>query len=190
LARAFEASVEHAMHRALHGRTRHRVALFSQATIVHALLMRGDVATEIRHRLVGGAGRRTQAREGVHDHAGIPRQDLDAHVVRPGPRAQTARAPERIGTGVQVFAEMVIVQDLEVKVPWWPETLFFVPTLRDAEALWREGVARGRSWTASELFSILAGAPWTQEALTVVMIARREFGGEVITVRRSSRSSI
>lgn len=80
-------------------------------------------------------------------------------------------------------------QSLEVKVAWWPETLFFVPTLRDAEALWREGVGRERVWTASELLSILASAPWTTEALAVVMIARHEFGGEVIAVGRSSPSS-
>src|SRR6266511_5136864 len=47
LPRAFEAPVEHTMHGALHRRTGHGVALLPQGAVVHALLMRGDVAAEI-----------------------------------------------------------------------------------------------------------------------------------------------
>lgn len=75
-------------------------------------------------------------------------------------------------------------QPLEVRVAWWPVTLFFVPDVRHAEMLWLEGIAPERVWTAGELLALLAGAPWTAEALRVVMIARRELGGEVVAARR------
>ena len=74
-------------------------------------------------------------------------------------------------------------QPLEIKVAWWPETLFFVPAVRDAEALWRDGIGRERVWTASELLFVLEAPGLTPEALRVVMVARREFGGEVIDIR-------
>ncbi len=45
---------------------------------------------------------------------------------------------------------------LEVRVPWLDVTLWFVPDERDAEALGREGVSRGRVWTAWELMEVLA----------------------------------
>ena len=75
-------------------------------------------------------------------------------------------------------------QPLEVRVAWWPVTLFFVPDVRHAEMLWREGIGRERVWTAGELLALLAGAPWTADALRVVMVARRELGGEVVAARR------
>ena len=40
---------------------------------------------------------------------------------------------------------------LEVRVAWWPETLFFVPAVQDAAALWGEGMSRERGWPAHEL---------------------------------------
>jgi len=76
-------------------------------------------------------------------------------------------------------------QPLEIDAPWWPETLWFVPDVRHADGLRREGISRERVWTASELLSVLDGTRWTEEALGVVMIARREFAGEIVTVRRS-----
>jgi len=75
-------------------------------------------------------------------------------------------------------------QPVEVRVAWWPETLWFVPDVRYAEALWREGIERERVWTAAELLVLLeATPPLTTEALRVVMVARREFAGEVVEVR-------
>jgi hypothetical protein len=75
-------------------------------------------------------------------------------------------------------------QPLEVRVAWWPVTLFFVPDVRHAEMLWREGIGRERVWTGAELIALLAGAPWTADALCVVMVARRELDGEVVAARR------
>ncbi len=74
-------------------------------------------------------------------------------------------------------------QLLEVRVPWWPETLYFVPSQRDAEALRGEGIRRHRVWTADELLSLLEGPPYAPGTLRIVIVARREFGGEVIAVR-------
>jgi hypothetical protein len=73
-------------------------------------------------------------------------------------------------------------QTLEIRVPWWPATLFFVPDVTTAEVLHRSGIQRERIWTASEL-TILAGSSsaWPREEdLTLVTMARREFGGEVV----------
>jgi hypothetical protein len=74
-------------------------------------------------------------------------------------------------------------QPLEVRVPWWPETLWFVPGERDLAALRRQGVAPHRIWTAGELRMLLEGADRTAETLKVVMVLRREFDGEVVAVR-------
>lgn len=40
---------------------------------------------------------------------------------------------------------------IEARVPWWPETIWFVPGAAEVEALVARGVARGRIWTAAEL---------------------------------------
>ena len=73
-------------------------------------------------------------------------------------------------------------QPLEVRVPWWPESLWFVPTDRELAALRREGVAPQRIWTAGELAALLKGE-WTEETLRVLMVVRRELGGEAVAVR-------
>jgi hypothetical protein len=74
-------------------------------------------------------------------------------------------------------------QPIEVHVTWWSETLWFVPYLRDAETMWREGIARERLWTASELSAIIEGGRWTGEAHRMVTIVRQEFEGEVVAAR-------
>lgn len=97
-------------------------------------------------------------------------------------RPDPAELAPLIEMPLEVFAREG--QPLEVRVAWWPVTLFFVPDVRHAEMLWREGIGRERVWTAGELIALLPGAPWTAEALRVVMIARRELGGEVVAARR------
>ena len=47
-------------------------------------------------------------------------------------------------------------QLLGVRVPGHNETLWFVPEGRDTETLDREGVDRGRVWTARELMEVMA----------------------------------
>lgn len=79
-------------------------------------------------------------------------------------------------------------QPIEVRVRWWPKTLFFAPTLRDAEALCASGVARARIWTTSELNGLLGASTVTTSDLLTVMRAREAFDGEVIEVRRRGRA--
>jgi len=79
---------------------------------------------------------------------------------------------------LQDFAR--VGRPLEIRVSWWPETLFLVPDVRHAEDLWRAGVARERLWTASELLMLCGDALVTPETLRIIMVARREFRGEVV----------
>ncbi len=72
---------------------------------------------------------------------------------------------------------------LEVRVPWHTETLWFVPTEADAEVLDREGVSRGRIWTARELADLLAVSGLTPEQPQTIARVKLEFGGEVVEVQ-------
>ena len=80
-------------------------------------------------------------------------------------------------------------QPLELRVPWWPTTLFLVPDVRHAEGLRREGIGRERVWTSGEVASLLTTAP-TIGQLRVLTIAKREFGGEVVGVRRGGEGTV
>jgi hypothetical protein len=71
-------------------------------------------------------------------------------------------------------------QPLEVRVHWWPETLFFVPSLRDLEGLRSQGIGRYRVWTAHELTTLLQRPGLDSESLRLAMVVRREFDGEAI----------
>ena len=85
-------------------------------------------------------------------------------------------------------------QPLELRVSWWPETLFFVPDVGHAERLAQEeGVARDRCWTASELDNLLSrpDEKWTPEALRATLAVLAAFGdAEVVALRpRADRSA-
>ena len=73
---------------------------------------------------------------------------------------------------------------LEVRVPWHGETVWFVPDDQQAEVLVREGVSRGRIWTARELSALMALPDPTPEIVQRVAAAKREFGGDIVEVRR------
>ena len=82
--------------------------------------------------------------------------------------ASRARVPDRGGDTVSAPLQLAAIlalhleeftldgRLLEVRVPWHTETLWFVPDERDAAALGREGVGRGRVWTARELADLMA----------------------------------
>jgi hypothetical protein len=70
-------------------------------------------------------------------------------------------------------------QPLEVRVPWWPETLWFVPDQRHAAAL-APGIAPARIWTARELSLLVAGRVTN---LQYVMTARQVLSAEVVECR-------
>lgn len=76
---------------------------------------------------------------------------------------------------------------LEIRVPWLAVTLWFVPSEADAEALAREGVSRGRIWTAHELIDLLAIPGLTREQVGTVAQAKAQLNGEVVEVRPRGR---
>lgn len=74
-------------------------------------------------------------------------------------------------------------QCLEVQVPWLDVTLWFVPEERDAQALGREGVGRGRIWTAEELMAVMALPDHALEIVRRVALAKHEVEGDIVEVR-------
>jgi hypothetical protein len=72
-------------------------------------------------------------------------------------------------------------QPIEIRVPWWTQTLWFVPDEPHARHLEAEGVSRGRIWTAGELMDLLTVRD--QPAARMAAIAKLEFDGEVTEVR-------
>jgi hypothetical protein len=105
-----------------------------------------------------------------------------ATVVGEPPGAGPEALARLLAMSLDVFAREG--QPVEVRVRWWPASLWFVPDVRHAEALCRAGVARERLWTATELVGLLSASPLATEALLTVMRARAMFGGEVVEVRR------
>ena len=73
---------------------------------------------------------------------------------------------------------------LEVRVPWHGETLWLVPDDWQAEALVREGVSRGRIWTAGELSALMALPDRTPEIVQRLALAKRAVDGDIVEVRR------
>lgn len=78
-------------------------------------------------------------------------------------------------------------RSLEIRVPWHPETFWFVPSEAAAEALVREGVSRGRVWTARELLDLLTVPGLTKEQARTVALVKATFAGEVVEVRGVTR---
>lgn len=74
---------------------------------------------------------------------------------------------------------------LEVRVPWHPDTLWFVPDERHAEMLVCEGVKRGRIWTARELSDVMALRERTPEVVRALALAKIEFDGDIVEVGSS-----
>jgi hypothetical protein len=72
---------------------------------------------------------------------------------------------------------------LEVRVRWLSETLWFVPTERDAATLGREGIGRGRVWTARELMDLMAIPDRPQEVVEVIAAAKIAFDGDIHEIR-------
>jgi hypothetical protein len=118
--------------------------------------------------------------DGLDGPGGVP-LDMPVAPREQAPLRQVAGALACLTMPLDVFAKEG--QPLEIRVRWWPATLWLVPDLRHAEALRSEGVDRGRVWTAAELSMLLDGPSPTPAALRLVMVARREFQGEVVGSR-------
>jgi hypothetical protein len=119
------------------------------------------------------------------------RAQLVAH--KPGLLALLAEEPPRLEPSLSLVDRLRAMpldtfqregQPLEIRVAWWPDTLFFVPSVADMEALRLGGVAAHRVFTAAELLVLLGtpGCTVTVDDLRMVMVARREFDGEVVAV--------
>jgi hypothetical protein len=72
---------------------------------------------------------------------------------------------------------------LEVRVAWHHETLWFVPDERDAAALGREGVGRGRVWTARELMDLMTLSDLTLATVRTLALAKCVIDGDIVEVR-------
>jgi hypothetical protein len=75
---------------------------------------------------------------------------------------------------------------LEVRVSWLNVTLWFVPEERDAESLVRDGVSRGRMWTAAELMDVMPLDERTSEALQAIALVKLAFDGDIAEVVQQS----
>ena len=74
-------------------------------------------------------------------------------------------------------------QLLDVRITWLDVTVWFVLEERDAEALGREGVSRGRIWTARELSALMALPDLTPEIVQRLALVKGEVGGDIVEVR-------
>jgi len=122
---------------------------------------------------------------------------LAALAARLGARPGPARVPEEVADrpsapGVVDLSEILAMaldqfaregQCLEIRVAWHTETLWFVPDERDAAALTRDGVGRGRVWTARELAELLALSDQTLTTVRTVALAKRVIDGDIVEVR-------
>lgn len=68
---------------------------------------------------------------------------------------------------------------MEIKIPWFDKTLWFVPGEAEAGDLVKEGVHRGRIWTGKELRDLLAIPSMTREPVKKVATAKAIFEGTV-----------
>jgi len=112
--------------------------------------------------------------------------------------AQAEGPPPVLRAGDPGFAEAVArlvgmpldqyAQDgapLEVRVPWHGETLWFVPDDWQAEALVREGVSRGRIWTAEELLHVMPLA--SGGTVPTISITKLIMDGHIVEVSARDR---
>ncbi len=111
---------------------------------------------------------------------------LLAALTHPKPTPDPALVSRLLGMPLNRFAVEGCL--LEVRLPWLPVSLWFVPGEADAKALCREGVSRGRVWTARELLDLLSIRQLTTAQVQTVARAKLEFDGEVVSVRRKAET--
>lgn len=126
-------------------------------------------------RLVGGRG------GGATPPAGRPPPAL-----RPGDAGFGEAVARLVAMPLSQYAREG--QLLEVHVPWLDVTLWLVPEERDVQALGREGVGRGRVWTARELIALMALPDRTPEIVQSLALAKRPVDGDIVEVRRRLRA--
>lgn len=120
-------------------------------------------------RLVGGWG------GGTERPAGGPPPEL-----RPGDAGFAEAVARLVAMPLDQFASGGA--PIEIRVPWCRETLWFVPDERAAEVLGRDGVGRGRAWTARELSQPMALAE-RRHAARILALAKRAVDGDIAEIR-------
>ncbi len=71
---------------------------------------------------------------------------------------------------------------VEVSVPWWPETLWLVPTSSAIDELADRGIERGRVWTAAELIDLHGIGDLSHNDLRAIGLLKESFGIEILRV--------
>jgi len=71
---------------------------------------------------------------------------------------------------------------IEIRVPWFPDTLWFVPRVEHVEVLVREGVARGRIWTAGELIDLASVDGVTPADIERIGRLKAKFGAQIVSM--------
>jgi hypothetical protein len=130
------------------------------------------------------------------DYLTVAKQAEERFRQASGPRAPRAEPDER-RSGDAGFADWVVRVvglplgrleaeggPLEVRVPWHPDTLWFVPDERHAEILACEGVRRGQIWTAREFLDVMALPDRTPELVRMLALAKIEFDGDLVEAGR------
>ena len=74
-------------------------------------------------------------------------------------------------------------QCIEIRVSWHTETLWFVPGERDAAALGRDGVGRGRVCTAGELAALIDLPDLMLTTVRALALAKCAMDGDIVEVR-------
>jgi hypothetical protein len=118
----------------------------------------------------------TSAAPGRSGPAGGPPPEL-----RPNDPAFADMVAALLGMPLDRYARMGA--PIEVRVPWLDVTLWFVPDERDAVALGREGVGRGRVWTARELMDLMTLSDLTLETVRTLALAKCVIDGDIVEVR-------
>ena len=73
---------------------------------------------------------------------------------------------------------------IEIEVPGFPETLWFVPGDRERDTLVNRGISHGRIWTARELMELWKAPSLTQEQAQSLARIKAQFEGEVVSVEQ------
>jgi hypothetical protein len=78
---------------------------------------------------------------------------------------------------------------LEFRVPWYHETLWFVPADRDVDSLGVASVSRGRIWTARELIALMSVPDVTPAIAESLARAKMAIDGDIVEVRPQWRGT-
>jgi hypothetical protein len=77
---------------------------------------------------------------------------------------------------------------IELAVPWLDETIWFVPRAEHVDGLVREGIHRGRIWTARELQDLSFTPNLTDQDRVVLSRLKVALDGEVVAATAGSSS--